>query len=101
VPETLEKAIIKALQKNPQDRFQTMEEFGSALALDTEEVVRHWLQMMMQKPSGGLAAHLTEPKVRDEYFPKRPSGATFLATEQEVRFLIVIIFAVLALIGTS
>jgi len=102
VPETLEKAIIKALQKNPQDRFQTMEEFGSALALDTEEVGPALASDDDAKTIRLVLPPISpSPKVRDEYFPKRPSGATILGhLNRRSVFLIVIIFAVLALIGT-
>lgn len=36
LPEFLEQAIIKATQKNPDNRFQTMEEFGQAIEVETE-----------------------------------------------------------------
>jgi serine/threonine protein kinase len=102
VPETLERAIIKALQKNPEDRFQTMEEFGSALALDTEEVGPALASDDDAKTIRLVLPPIPpSPKVRDQYFPRRPSGATISSyLNRRSLFLIVIIFVVLALIGT-
>jgi serine/threonine-protein kinase len=36
IPEALEKVVMKALEKRPEDRFQTMEELGAALRAVTE-----------------------------------------------------------------
>ncbi len=43
IPKGIENAVLKALEKNPDDRFQTVEEFGAALEHpDTYDYVPTW-----------------------------------------------------------
>jgi serine/threonine protein kinase len=90
IPEILEKAIIKATQKNPEDRFQTMEELGLALDSDADATRVRPIQ----------PAITPIPEVREEYFPKSPSRRTILQHVSRLSiFHLVIMVASLALIG--
>jgi len=91
IPETLEKAIIKATQKNPEDRFQTMDELALALTSDPE--------VTKVKPIVPPISPIQES--RAEYFPKTPPRRSlFSDMSKGSLFLIVVVFASLALIGT-
>jgi tetratricopeptide (TPR) repeat protein len=58
VPEPLEQAVLKALEKVPADRFATAAEFTEALAADSLQVPRRrgWRRLTVLMPLAGAAA---------------------------------------------
>jgi serine/threonine protein kinase len=89
IPESLERVILKATQKNPDDRFQTMEELGLALTSDAEAT-------MIVLPVVKVI-----PTDRKQYKPaKPPRHSVFSHVGPGAIFLAVILVASLAAIGT-
>ncbi len=91
IPEALEKAIVKATQKNPEDRFQSMEEVISALTPDPDAT--------RVKPI--LPESSPTPEAQAEYLPNKPPRRSISKhMSKGSLFLIVVVLASLALIGT-
>jgi serine/threonine-protein kinase len=95
IPESLEEVILTATQKNPDDRFQTMEEFGQALSSDAEATrIKPLLKDV--SPMGKVS-----PADRKQYKPaKPPMRSVFSRVGPGAIFLAVILVVGLAAIGT-
>jgi serine/threonine protein kinase len=95
IPESLEEAILKATQKKPDDRFQTMEEFGLALTPDAEST--RLKPIVKDVPLMGKVISAD----RKEYKPtKPPRHSVFSRVGPGAIFMAVILVVGLAAIGT-
>lgn len=61
VPAALDGAVLKALAKQPQDRFQTAEEFAAELAAIAESLGAMPVQVSVAAPAAPAPADLEEP----------------------------------------
>lgn len=94
IPESLEEVILKATQKNPDKRFQTMEEFGLALTPNAEATRIQPLLKDLPPVGASLASgkHHKQPA-------KRPRQSVFSRAGPGGVFLVVILLASLAALG--
>ncbi|MGA2403056.1 MAG: protein kinase [Syntrophobacteraceae bacterium] len=83
LPESLEEVILKATRKNPDDRFQTMEEFGLALTSNAEST--KFQPILKDAPPTGKASptdrkqYKSAEPPRHSVFSHMGPGAIFLA----------------------
>jgi len=94
VPESLEEVILKATQKDPDNRFQTMEEFGLALTSNAE--VTRIQPLLKDLPPVGVS-----PAAGKQYRPAKHSRQSiFSRVGPGTIFLVVLLLLALAAIGT-
>ncbi len=94
LPESLEEVILKATQKNPDDRFQTMEEVGLALSSNAEAT--RVQPILKDVPPMGKVS----PAARKQYKPvELPRHSVFSRLSPGAIFLAVILVVGFAAIG--
>ncbi|HEY2744592.1 MAG TPA: protein kinase [Polyangia bacterium] len=91
IPVEIEAVIMRALAKEPEERYQTMGELGSELAAIAAELAPEVLQ---PRPSSQVLAHISKPQSavlqarhatpRPTPMPRPPSGAVVLPSSVEV-----------------
>ncbi len=94
MPESLQEVILRATQKNPDDRFQTMEEFGLALTSSAEAT--RLKPLLKDLPPMGKVSSAD----RKQYKPSRPPrDSIFSRVGPGAIFLAVVLVVSLAAIG--
>lgn len=72
VPETVDRAVLRALAKDPNDRFASVEEFGQALGLDAVQSKAVGIVHEIVERAGAIPALPDNPAVSSVVSPNRP-----------------------------
>jgi serine/threonine protein kinase len=95
IPEYLERVILKATEKDPEDRFQTMEELGSALAALSFDATIIRPPQSIRPPN-----EMGDKKQLKEFSPEDSQRLVLTVfNRKESRFLMIILIGSLALAG--